>query len=268
MVDQLTGEVRPAQIFVAVMDASNFTYAEASWTATSGARSRAMRRSRNALPSRWRSPIGCAFRITGSAVPRSMPACARGRVHRQGKGQSAVRVRLQEPAPAKAGVSVVAPATKPKGGQFVLLHAEALHGNPFDGLTLAPVIVELEALTGVETRRIHVDKSLPLRRQGAIAVTTTPRSSASGSVARYAASPPRSAGRCVAALRRAGHRAHQGRAPDGSQLPQIKGCDGDLTNAVLAAAGYNFSLLLRWLERLLRALIRMLLVTPAPPQNA
>jgi hypothetical protein len=53
---------------------------------------------------------------------------------------------------------VVAPATKPKGGQFVLLHAEALHGNPFDGLTLAPVIVELEALTGVETRRIHVDK--------------------------------------------------------------------------------------------------------------
>jgi transposase, IS5 family len=48
----------------------------------------------------------------------------------------------------------------------------------------------------------------------------------------------------------------------------LKGRDGDRTNAVLAAAGYNFSLLLRWLERLLRALIRMLLATPAPPQNA
>jgi len=53
----------------------------------------------------------------------------------------------------------------PKGGQFVL-HAKALHGNPFDGHTLGPVIAELEALTGIETRRIDVDKSLPLRRRG------------------------------------------------------------------------------------------------------
>jgi len=32
VVDRLTGEVRQAQIFVAVMGASNFTYAEATWT--------------------------------------------------------------------------------------------------------------------------------------------------------------------------------------------------------------------------------------------
>ena len=32
IVDRLTGRVRPAQIFVAVLGASNFTYAEASWT--------------------------------------------------------------------------------------------------------------------------------------------------------------------------------------------------------------------------------------------
>jgi len=32
IVDRLTGQARPAQIFVAVMGASNFTYAEASWT--------------------------------------------------------------------------------------------------------------------------------------------------------------------------------------------------------------------------------------------
>ena len=54
-------------------------------------------------------------------------------------------------------VSIATPATKPKGGQFVL-HAKALHGNPFDGHTLGPVVTELEKLTGVETRRIHVDK--------------------------------------------------------------------------------------------------------------
>jgi transposase len=32
IVDRLTGQVRAAQLFVAVMGASNFTYAEASWT--------------------------------------------------------------------------------------------------------------------------------------------------------------------------------------------------------------------------------------------
>ena len=48
----------------------------------------------------------------------------------------------------------------------------------------------------------------------------------------------------------------------------LKGRDGDRINAVLAAAGYNFGLLLRWLERLLRALLRMLLAAPAPAQNA
>jgi transposase, IS5 family len=34
----------------------------------------------------------------------------------------------------------------------------------------------------------------------------------------------------------------------------LKGRDGDRINAVLAAAGYNFSLLLRWFEELLRTL--------------
>jgi IS5 family transposase len=39
-----------------------------------------------------------------------------------------------------------------------VLQAKALHANLFDGHTLGPVIAELEALTGIETRRIHVDK--------------------------------------------------------------------------------------------------------------
>jgi len=89
-------------------------------------------------------------------------------------------------------VSVATPVTQPKGGQFVL-HAQALHGNPFDGHTLGPVVARIEKLTGVETRRIHVDKSLPLRRRGAIAATIIRTSSGSGSAARCAASPRRSA---------------------------------------------------------------------------
>jgi IS5 family transposase len=39
-----------------------------------------------------------------------------------------------------------------------VLHAQALHGNPFGGHTLGPVVAALETLTGVETRHIHVDK--------------------------------------------------------------------------------------------------------------
>jgi IS5 family transposase len=62
-------------------------------------------------------------------------------------------------------VSIATPVTSPKGGQFVL-HAKALHGNPFDGHTLGPMVADMERLTGIEARRIHVDKSLPLRRRG------------------------------------------------------------------------------------------------------
>ena len=42
----------------------------------------------------------------------------------------------------------------------------------------------------------------------------------------------------------------------------LKGRAGDRANAVLAAAGYNFALLLRWLRRLLRALFQTLFVPP------
>src|SRR5262245_8700093 len=44
-------------------------------------------------------------------------------------------------------VSIATPVTAPKGGQFVL-HAKALHGNPYDGHTLGPIIADLEKLTG------------------------------------------------------------------------------------------------------------------------
>jgi transposase, IS5 family len=154
-------------------------------------------------------------------------------------------------------ISVATPATKPRGGQFVL-HAKALHGNPFDGHTLGPVIAELEALTGVETRRIHVDK--------AIAATITKRSSASGSAARCAASPPRSAARCAAAPR-SSRSLGTSKAEHRIGRNYLKGRGGDRINAVLAAAGYNFSLLLRWLKRLLRALMLMLFTTPAPART-
>jgi transposase, IS5 family len=38
----------------------------------------------------------------------------------------------------------------------------------------------------------------------------------------------------------------------------LRGRDGDRINAILAAAGYNFRLLLRWFRRLLRSLLLIL----------
>ena len=48
----------------------------------------------------------------------------------------------------------------------------------------------------------------------------------------------------------------------------LKGRDGDRSNPVLAATGYNFSLLLRWLARLLRALFHALFAPLPRVQNA
>lgn len=52
------------------------------------------------------------------------------------------------------------------------------------------------------------------------------------------------------------------------QLNYLKGRHGDRANAVFAAAGYNFSLLIRWLEALLRALLMALLRVPLAAQSA
>jgi transposase, IS5 family len=48
----------------------------------------------------------------------------------------------------------------------------------------------------------------------------------------------------------------------------LKGRDGDRINAVLAAAGFNFSLLLRWFAELLRGLLLILCRHLAPPHLA
>ena len=178
-------------------------------------------------------------------------------MHRQRQSQGAVRVRLQEPAPAKAGVSIATPATKPKGGQFVL-HAKALHGNPFDGHTLGPVVAELEALTGVETRRIHVDKGYRGHNHA-----QKFRVWISGQVRRVTAPIRREMRRRAAVEPVIGH---EGRAPDGPQLPQRTRRQPDQRRA--RRCRLQLQPFLRWLERLLRALIQALLATQARFTNA
>jgi IS5 family transposase len=152
-------------------------------------------------------------------------------------------------------VSIATPATAPKGGQFVL-HAKALHGNPYDGHTLGPVIADLEKLTGVAASRIHADKgyrghNYPDRFKVWI----------SGQVRRVTKAIRREMRRRAAVEPVIGHIKEDHRMGRN----HLKGRDGDRINAVLAATGYNFSLLLRWFEELLRALLLMLRCSrPAP----
>ena len=142
-------------------------------------------------------------------------------------------------------VSVATPVTKPKGGQFVL-HAKALHGNPYDGHTLGPVVAEMQKLTGVEARRIHLDKGYRGHNH-----PNKFRVWISGQVRRVTKTIRREMKRRAAVEPVIGHL----KAEHRMERNYLKGRAGDSVNAVLAAAGYNFSLLIRWFEALLRALI-------------
>jgi len=142
-------------------------------------------------------------------------------------------------------VSVATPAIKPNGGQLVL-HAKGLRGNPFDGHTLGPVITELERLIGVETRRIHVDtgyrghshkEKFRVWITGQVRPVTKPIRREMKRRASVEPVIPRPSTAWAAIISRGAR---------------------DRINAVLAAAGYNFSLLLRWLAKLLRALFEVL----------
>jgi len=155
-------------------------------------------------------------------------------------------------------VSVVTPVTVPKGGQFVL-HTKALHGNPYDGHTLEPIIADLERRTGVEVQRIHVDKgyrghSYPNRFRVWI----------SGQVRRVTKTIRREMKRRAAVEPVIGHL----KAEHRMGRNHLKGRHGDRINPVLAAAAFNFHLLLRWFKQLLHALLQILPCIIHPPQYA
>src|SRR5919205_1064143 len=151
-------------------------------------------------------------------------------------------------------VSVATPLNRCRGGQFVA-HVKALPGNPYDGHTLATVIPALETSLGAELDRIVVDAdykghNAPAERRLRVYVSGQKRG-----------------------LTRAIKRAFQRRSAVEPVIGHVKGehrlgrnylsgSHGDGINAVLAAVGYNFGLLLRWLA-LLCVLIQLLL-TAAP----
>jgi IS5 family transposase len=155
-------------------------------------------------------------------------------------------------------VSIATPVTTPKGGQFVL-HAKALHGNPFDGHTLGPAVKDLEPVTGVETRRINVDKGHRGHNH-----PEKFRVWISGQARRVTAVIKREMKRRAAVEPVIGHL----KAEHRMGRNYLKGRNGDRINAVLAAAGYNFHLLLRWFNAPLRALLHILALSHRQPAVA
>jgi IS5 family transposase len=143
-------------------------------------------------------------------------------------------------------VSLATPVTQPKGGQFVL-HAKALHGNPFDGHTLGAAIADVEKNTGIEVKRIHVDKGYRGHNHShKFRVWIT------GQARRVTPTIKREMKRRAAIEPIIGHV----KAEHRMGRNYLKGVAGDRINALLAAVGFNFHLLLRWFAALLCAIIR------------
>ena len=149
-------------------------------------------------------------------------------------------------------VSVATPLSHPKGGQFVT-HVKALPGNPYDGHTLETVIPAMEALTGATISRTIADAGY--RGHNA------PRP-----FQVYTTGQKRGVTLQIKRLfkRRAAVEPVIGHLKDGHRMGrnQLAHRSGDAINAVMAAVGYNFRLLIRWLELLLRLFLAALL----PPQ--
>jgi len=147
-------------------------------------------------------------------------------------------------------VSVATSLKHSKGGQFVV-HAQALPGNPYDGHTLAGVIPAIEQLVGNTIERLHADAgyrghNAPPDYKFKIYTSRQKR--------RVTPQIKREMKRRAAVEPVIGHLKDDHRM-DRNYLAHRH---GDLNNAVLAAVGYNFRRLIRWLSILLRLLLTVL----------
>ena len=151
-------------------------------------------------------------------------------------------------------VSVATTLEHAAGGQFVT-HVKALPGNPYDGHTLATVIPDMEALVGNTLARILADK-------GYRGHTAPPdykfRIFLSGQKRGVTPKIKRQLRRRSAVEPVIGHLKAEHRM--GRNYLWFK--HGDANNAVLAAAGYNFRRLIRWLRLLLCQILAALFTEP------
>ncbi len=147
-------------------------------------------------------------------------------------------------------VSVATTLRHAKGGQFVT-HVKSLPGNPYDGHTLKTVIADMEALIGNTLQRVIVDKGY---RGHNAPPDYKFRVFIAGQRWQMTPNIKREMRRRSAVEPVIGHMKAEHRM--GRNYLWYR--QGDAINAVLAAAGYNFSLLLRWLRLLLSQILAAL----------
>jgi IS5 family transposase len=148
-------------------------------------------------------------------------------------------------------VSVATTLSHAKGGQFVT-HVKALPGNPYDGHTLATVIPDMEALVGNTIARILADKGY---RGHNAPPDSKLRVFISGQKRGVTPQIKRQLRRRSAVEPVIGHLKAEHRMGRNYLLFRR----GDAANAVLAAAGYNFRRLIRWLRLLLSQVLNALI---------
>ena len=156
-------------------------------------------------------------------------------------------------------VSVATTLHRSKGGQFAL-HVKALPGNPYDGHTLAVIIPDMEKTIGAGLDRIVADAgyrghNAPLSHKFKVYT--------SGQKRRITPAIKREMKRRAAVEPVIGHIKNEHRMSRNYLAHE----QGDAINAILAAVGYNFRLLLRWLSLFLRLLVAVIWDVISAPQS-
>jgi transposase, IS5 family len=156
-------------------------------------------------------------------------------------------------------VSIATTLKRCKGGQFAI-HAKALPGNPYDGHTLAEVIPGIEQLVGNTIERLHADAgyrghNAPPDYRFKVYTSKQKR--------RLTPQIKREMRRRSAIEPVIGHLKNEHRM----ERNYLHRRCGDANNAILAAVGYNFRLLIRWL-RFLLCLVMVVILAPPKPATA
>src|SRR5256884_1327177 len=158
--------------------------------------------------------------------------------------------KAHEPYEFGVKVSVATTLKHSKGGQFVA-HVQALPGNPYDGHTLAEVIPAIEKLVGTMIERLHLDAGY--------------RGHNAPADYKFKIYTSKQKRRVTPALKREMRRLSAvepviGHLKDDHRMGRnyLAHRNGDLNNAILAAVGYNFRRLIKWLRILLRLILMAL----------
>jgi transposase, IS5 family len=135
-------------------------------------------------------------------------------------------------------VSLVTNINPAKGGHFILA-SRAIHGKPYDGHTLGGAIADMKDITGVEVKRIYVDKGYKghdYEEKLRVFISGQKRG-AYGAIKREL--KRRSVIEPIIGHAKSGHRLDRHR---------LKGELGDRINAIFAAIGFNLRQVLNFLR--------------------